>query len=70
MKRETENFAIVAQNQSIITNLVKSKINRSEGHLLCRLFKKTKENESIDYIVTVCSKDCSERVKKETQQRK
>ena len=43
MKRETESLIVAAQNQSIRTNLVKA--------MGCR-----KVDESIDYIVSGCSK--------------
>ena len=42
---------MAAQNQSIITNLVKAKIDKSQGDSLCR-----KVDESIDHIVSGCSK--------------
>ena len=54
MKRETENLIVAAQNQSIRTNLVKAKIDRSQGYSLCRVCRKV--DESIDYIVSGCSK--------------
>ena len=45
---------MAAQNQSIRTNLVKAKIDKSQGHSLCRVCRKV--DESIDYIVSGCSK--------------
>ena len=45
---------MAAQNQSIRTNLVKAKIDKSQGDSLCRLCKKA--DESIDHIVSGCSK--------------
>ena len=52
MKRETERLIVAAQNQSIRTNLVKAKIDKSQGDSLCS----RKVDESIDHIVTGCSK--------------
>ena len=43
-----------AQNQSIRTHLVKAKIDKSQGDSLCRVCKKV--SESIDHIVSGCSK--------------
>ena len=54
LKRETESLIVAAQNQSIRTNLVKAKIDKSQGDSLCRLFRKV--DESIDHIVSGCSK--------------
>ena len=54
MKRETESFIVAAQNQSIRTNLVKAKIDKSQGDSLCRVC--TKVDESIDRILNGCSK--------------
>ena len=54
MKRETESLIVAAQNQSIRTNLVKAKIDKSQKDTLCRLCKKT--DESIDHVVSGCSK--------------
>ena len=54
LKRETESLIVAAQNQSIRTNLVKAKIDKSQGDLLCRLCKKA--DESIDHIGSGCSK--------------
>ena len=45
---------VAAQNQSIRTNLVKAKIDKSQGDSLCRVCRKV--DESIDHIVSVCSK--------------
>ena len=49
LKRETENLIVAAQNQSIRTNLVKAKIDRSQKYTLCRLRKKA--DESINHVV-------------------
>ena len=43
LKRETESLIVAAQNQSIRTNLVREKINKSQKNMLCRLCKKTDE---------------------------
>ena len=45
---------MAAQNQSVITNLVKAKIGKIQGDSLCRVFRKV--DESIDHIVSGCSK--------------
>ena len=45
---------MAAQNQSIRTNLVKAKIDKSQGNSLCRVCRKV--DESIDQVVDVCSK--------------
>ena len=54
MKREREILIEAAQNQSIRTNLVKAKINKSQGDPLCRVCRKL--DESIDHIVSGYSK--------------
>ena len=54
LKKETESFIVAAQNQSIRTNLVKAKIDKSQGDSLCRMCRKV--DESIDHIVSGCSK--------------
>ena len=54
MKKETESLIVAAQNQSIRTNLVKAKIDKSQKDTLCRLCKKA--DESIDHVVIGCSK--------------
>ena len=45
---------MAAQNQSIRINLVKAKIDKSQGDFLCRMCRKV--DESIDHIVSGCSK--------------
>ena len=45
---------MVAQNQSIRTNLVKARIDKNQGDSLCRVCRK--EDESIDHIVSSCGK--------------
>ena len=54
LKRETESPMVEAQNQSIRANLVKAKIDKSQGDSLCRVFRKV--DESLDHIVSGCSK--------------
>ena len=54
MRRETESLIVPAQNQSIRTNLVKAKIEKSQGDSLCRMRRKV--DESIDHTVSGCSK--------------
>ena len=45
---------MAAQNWSIRTNLVKARIDKSQGDSLCRMCKKV--HESIDHIFSGCSK--------------
>ena len=54
LKRGTESLIVAAQNQSIRANLVKAKIDKSKGDSLCRVCRKV--DESIDHIVSGCSK--------------
>ena len=54
LKRETESLIVAAQNQSISTNLVKARVDKSQGDLLCRECRKVDQN--IDHIVSGCSK--------------
>ena len=54
MKREAESLIVAAQNQSIRTNLVKAKIDKSQGDSLCRMCRNV--DESIDHIVSGSSK--------------
>ena len=54
LKRETESLLVAAQNQSTKANIVKTKINKSQGDSLCRVCRKV--DESIDHIVSGCSK--------------
>ena len=53
LKRETESLIVAAQNQSIRTNLVKAKIDKTQGDSLCRVCRKV--DESIDHIASGCS---------------
>ena len=54
LKRETESLIVALENQSIRTNLVKARIYKSQGDSLCRVCRKV--DESIDHIVSGCSK--------------
>ena len=54
LKRETESLILAAQNQSIRTNLVKTRIYKNQEDSLCRIRRKV--DESIDHIVSGCSK--------------
>ena len=54
MKRETESLIVAAQNQSIRTNSVKTKIDKSQKDMLCRPCKKA--DESIDHPISGCGK--------------
>ena len=54
LKRETESLIVAVQHQNIRTNLVKAKIDKSQGDSLCRVCRKV--DESIDHIVSGCSK--------------
>ena len=54
MKRETESLIVSAQNENIKTNPVTAKIDKNQGDSLCRVCQKV--GESIDHIVSGCSK--------------
>ena len=54
MKRKRECLIAAAQNESIRTNLVKGKIDKSQGNSLRRLCRKV--DESIYHIVSGCGK--------------
>ena len=54
LKRETGSLIGTAQNESIRTNLVKANIDKSQGDSLWRVCRKV--DESIDHIVSGCSK--------------
>ena len=54
LEREAESCIVAAQNQSIRTNLVKAKIDKSQRDSLCRVCRKV--DESIDHIISGCSK--------------
>ena len=61
LKREIESLIVAAQNQSIRTNLVKAKIDKSQKDTLCRPCKKA--DESIDHVVSGCSKFAQRSIK-------
>ena len=63
LKRETESLIVAAQNQSIRANLVKAKIDKGQRDSSCRVCRKV--DESIDHIVS----DCSKLVEKEYKRR-
>ena len=54
LKKETEGFIMVAQNQAIRTNAIKARIDKTSSDSKCR-FCKVKE-ETIDHLVSSCSK--------------
>ena len=54
LKRETESPIVAAQNHSIRTNLVKTRIDKIQRDSLCRVCRKV--DESIDHIFSDCSK--------------
>ena len=54
LKMEIESLIVAAQNQSIKTNLVKAKIDKSQKDALCRLCKNA--DKSTDHVVSGCSK--------------
>ena len=54
LKREIERLIVVAQNQSIRTDLVKAKIDKSQGYSLCRVCRKVDKSE--DHFVSGCNK--------------
>ena len=53
---------MAAQNQNTRTNLVKAKIDKSQGDFLCRMCRKV--DESIDHIVSGCSKRAQKEYKR------
>ena len=54
MKKKPQSLIVAAQNESIGTNLVETKIDKSQKGMLCRLYMKADEN--IGHVVSVCSK--------------
>ena len=62
LKRETESLIVAAQNHSIRTNLVKAKIDKSQGDSLCKVYRKV--DESIDHVVSGCSKLAQKKYKR------
>ena len=67
LKRETESLIVAAQNQSIRTNLVKAGIDKSQGDSLCSVCRKA--DESIDHIVSGCSKLAQTKYKRRHEKR-
>ena len=63
LKREIESVIVAAQHQSVRTNLVKGKIDKSQGDTLCRVCRKV--DEGVDHLVSSCSKV----VRKESKRR-
>ena len=55
-KGDRKSYSLIeaAENQSIRTNVVKAKIDKSQGDSLCRVCRKV--DESVDHIVSDCSK--------------
>ena len=53
LKRETESLIVAAQNQSIRTNLVKARIDKSQGDSLCRMCRKVEMKVEIILLVVV-----------------
>ena len=53
IKRETETLILAAQKQSLGTNAIETKIDRSQDNSLCRLCKKS--DETARHIVSGCS---------------
>ena len=54
IKRETETLILAAQEQSLRTNAIKAKIDKSQENSLCRLCKKS--DETVRHIVSGCSR--------------
>ena len=54
LNRERKSLIVAAENQSIRTNLVKAKFEKTQGDSLCWVCRKV--DESIDHIVSGCSK--------------
>ena len=54
IKRKTETLILAAQEQSLRTNAIKAKIDRSQENSLCRLCKKS--DETVRHIVSGCSR--------------
>ena len=53
-KKEKESLIVAAQKETIRTNLVEAKIDKSQENSLCRVCRKV--GESIDHTVSACSK--------------
>ena len=59
---ELNSLIVAARNQSIRTNFVKAKIDKSQKNTLCRLCKKA--DESMDHVGSGCSKLAQKNYKK------
>ena len=55
LERETESLIVAAQNQSIRTNPVKAKIDKSQGDSLCRECRKV-DKPGKNSTLEACSK--------------
>ena len=53
-KRETESLLIAAQNNAVITNHIKARIDRTQQNSRCRLCGD--RDETINHIISECSK--------------
>ena len=54
LKRETESLVMATQEQALITNLVKAKIDKSQEDSRCRMCSNA--DESINHHLSECSK--------------
>ena len=54
LKRETESFLIVAQNNAKRTNYFNAKIDKMQQNSKCRLY--SDRDETINHIISECSK--------------
>ena len=54
LKRETESILVAAQNNAIMTNDIKTRIDKTQQNSKCRLCGK--RDETINYIISECSK--------------
>jgi hypothetical protein len=53
LKKETEGFILAAHNQALRTSAIKAKIDKIAQDSKCRLCK---EKETVDHLVSTCSK--------------
>ena len=54
LKKETEGLLVAAQSQTLRTNAIKAKIDKSQENSLCRLCHQ--KNETVNHIVSECPK--------------
>ena len=54
LKKETEGLIMAAQTQSLRTNVVKAKIDKSNSDATCRVCKQSEER--VDHVASGCSK--------------